>query len=296
MIHKILEKTQEMKKADKSLDEIKAKINKYKRDLEAFDIVSLARHEKRPKPIDFIEYLFEDKVFLKGDRYFKDDKAIIGGIGYFEDMPITFIGTNKGRNIEENIENNFGMASPEGYRKALRLMKQAEKFNRPIITFIDTAGAYPGIGAEERGQGESIARNLFEMNSLKVPIISVITGEGGSGGALALAVADWNIMMEFSIYSVLSPEGFASILWKDSSRYKEATEVMKLTSKDLKLMGIIDEIIEEDLAIGINYYAGNFHNLRKAIRKALKEYGSFSKEKLVRSRRNKFRSVDKLWD
>lgn len=295
MIHKIINTMEEMESKGENPTTIKHNINIYKSDLEPFDMVSLARHERRPKPMDFIENLIEDPIFLKGDRYYGDDKAIVGGIGYFEDRPVTFIGTNKGRNVEENIKNNFGMVSPEGYRKSLRLMKQAEKFGRPIITFVDTAGAYPGIGAEERGQGESIARNLLEMNGLSVPIISVITGEGGSGGALALSVADHNIMMEFSVYSILSPEGFATILWKDSSRYKEATQVMKLTSQDLKEMGIIDEIVTEDLAIGLKYYDDNFERLRSSISQAINKYSRYTKNRLIKHRRDKFRSVDGIW-
>lgn len=296
MIHKITRRMEDLKEQGEKMGTIQRECNLLKKDLSAFDIVQLARHEKRPKPIDFIEYLIDERIYLKGDRYFGEDSAIIGGIGTFENIPVTFIGTNKGRHVEENIKNNFGMASPEGYRKSLRLMKQAEKFNRPILTFVDTAGAYPGLGAEERGQGESIARNLWELNALEVPIISVITGEGGSGGALALAVADWNLMMEFSIYSILSPEGFATILWKDSSRAEEATEVMKLTAKDLKKMGMIDEIVEEDLIFGLSYYENNFDRLRFAVRKTLKKYGKYSKEKLVRERREKFRRVDGSWD
>lgn len=295
MIHKITKLMTKMEESKYSPDTIKKNLNIYKERLEPYDYVSLARHERRPKPLDFIENLIEDPLFLKGDRYYGDDKAIVGGVGYFEGIPVTFIGTNKGRNVEENIHNNFGMASPEGYRKSLRLMKQAEKFDRPIINFVDTAGAYPGVGAEERGQGESIARNLFEMNALTVPIISIITGEGGSGGALALSLANYNIMMEFSVYSILSPEGFATILWKDSSKYKEATEIMKLTSKDLKKMGIIEEIIEEDLPIGLKYYDDNFERLKRSISKALKKHQRFSKNNIVKLRQEKFRRMDGIW-
>ena len=211
----------------------------------AFEIVKLARKVTRPNAKQYIDYIFTNFIELHGDRAFKDDKAVIGGIGLLERQPVTIVGIQKGHTIEENIERNFGSPHPEGYRKALRLMKQAEKFNRAIITFINTSGAYCGIGAEERGQGEAIARNLFEMANLKVPIIAVVIGEGGSGGALALAASDKVWMLENSVYSILSPEGFASILWKDSSRAKEAAELMKITAKDLKQLGIIEKVIPE---------------------------------------------------
>lgn len=211
----------------------------------ASDIVSIARKVSRPTSLEFINVIFKNFVEFHGDRLFKDDKAIVGGIAFISGKPVTVIGIQKGHTIEENIFRNFGSVNPEGYRKALRLMKQAEKFNRPIITFINTPGAFCGVGAEERGQGEAIAKNLFEMSTLKVPIISIIIGEGGSGGALALAVCDRLWMLTNSIYSILSPEGFASILWKDSTRSKEAAELMKLTSKDLLELKIIDKIIDE---------------------------------------------------
>lgn len=211
--------------------------------LSPWDKVNLARHSGRPTTLEYIERIFEDFVELHGDRSFKDDFAIVGGIASIEGTPVTVIGHQKGRDTKENIKRNFGMPHPEGYRKALRLMKQAEKFRRPIICFIDTPGAFCGIGAEERGQGEAIAKNLMEMARLKTPIISIIIGEGGSGGALALGVGDKIYMLEHSIYSVLSPEGFAAILWKDSTKAKEAAEVMKITAQDLKSFNIIDGII-----------------------------------------------------
>ncbi len=211
----------------------------------ASDIVKIARKISRPSALDYINHIFTGFIEFHGDRNFRDDKAIVGGIAFFNDMPVTVIGIQKGHTTEENIARNFGAVHPEGYRKALRLMKQAEKFHRPVIVFINTAGAFCGIGAEERGQGEAIARNLFEMSRLRVPIISIIIGEGGSGGALALAVADRVWMLENSIYSVLSPEGFASILWKDASRSKEAAEIMKITANDLYELGIIDKVIKE---------------------------------------------------
>lgn len=211
----------------------------------AWDRVLLARKTDRPKALDYINSIFEDFIELHGDRNFADDKAIVGGIATFEGRPVTVIGEQKGKKAKENLERNFGMPNPEGYRKALRLMKQAEKFNRPIITFIDTPGAYPGMGAEERGQGEAIARNMYEMSKLRVPIICIVIGEGSSGGALAIAVGDKIVMLENAIYSILSPEGFASILYKDASKAKEAAEDMKATAEDLKKFGIIDKIIKE---------------------------------------------------
>ena len=208
-------------------------------------IIKEARDQARLTALDFAQGICEDFIELHGDRSFRDDGAVIGGIGILNGQPITVVGIQKGRNLQDNLQRNFGQPHPEGYRKALRLMKQAEKFARPIVTFINTAGAYPGVGAEERGQGEAIARNLLEMSDLKVPIIAIIIGEGGSGGALALAVADRVWMLENSIYAVLSPEGFASILWKDGSRAMEAAELMKITSHELLEMKVVDKVIAE---------------------------------------------------
>ena len=208
-------------------------------------IVREAREQTRLTALDFATGIFDDFVELHGDRSFRDDGAIIGGIGWLGDQAVTVVGIQKGKSLQDNLNRNFGQPHPEGYRKALRLMKQAEKFSRPVVTFINTAGAYPGIGAEERGQGEAIARNLMEMSDLKVPIIAIIIGEGGSGGALALAVADRVWMLENSIYAVLSPEGFASILWKDGSRAMEAAELMKITSHELLEMEVVDKVISE---------------------------------------------------
>ena len=209
-------------------------------------IVSLARDVNRPTTKEWIKAVFDDFIELHGDRYYADDKALVGGIATLNGTPVTVIGMEKGHTLQENLKTNFGQVHPEGYRKSARLMKQAEKFDRPVVTFINTAGAYPGVGAEERGQGEAIARNLMEMSDLKVPIIAIIIGEGGSGGALALAVANRVWMLENSIYAVLSPEGFASILWKDGSRAMEAAELMKITSHELLEMGIVDKIIPEE--------------------------------------------------
>lgn len=208
-------------------------------------ILKEARSQTRLTALDYANLLLDDVMELHGDRQFADDGAIVGGLGRLDGRPVTFVGIQKGKNLQENLKCNFGQPHPEGYRKALRLMKQAEKFGRPIITFINTPGAYPGIGAEERGQGEAIARNLMEMSDLKVPIIAIIIGEGGSGGALALAVADKVWMLENTVYSILSPEGFASILWKDGSRASEAAELMKITAGELLKMEIVDKVIPE---------------------------------------------------
>lgn len=231
--------------------------------LSPWDKVTLARLAERPTALDYIEQIFDDFIELHGDRLYGDDPAIVGGIATLGGVPVTVIGHQKGRSTKENIRRNFGMPHPEGYRKALRLMKQAEKFQRPVICFIDTPGAFCGIGAEERGQGEAIARNLMEMAALQTPILSVVIGEGGSGGALALGVADRVWMLEHSIYAVLSPEGFASILWKDGTRGKEAAEIMKLTAQDLATYGIIDQVIPEPL--------GGAHKDPKAMAQTLKE-------------------------
>jgi len=212
---------------------------------DAMESVKIARKANRPTTEQFINEIFDDFIEFHGDRYFADDKAIIGGIASFQGTPVTVIGIQKGHTLQENMDRNFGQPSPDGYRKALRLMKQAEKFNRPVITFICTAGAYPGIGAEERGQGEAIARNLMEMSRLKTPIISIFTGEGGSGGALALSVSDEVWMLEHGLFSVLSPEGFASILWRDASRAAEAADLMKMTAKELVKSKVCDRVFTE---------------------------------------------------
>jgi len=251
--------------------------------------VSIARMAERPTSEDYIRLIFDDFIELHGDRLYSDDKAIIGGIGLLEGIPVTVIGQQKGRSTKENIDRNFGMPHPEGYRKALRLMKQAEKFNRPIICFVDTPGAYCGLGAEERGQGEAIARNLFEMARLKVPIISVVIGEGGSGGALALAVSDRVWMLENSIYSILSPEGFASILWKDSKRAKEAAEVMKITAEDLLELGIIEKIIEEPDGGAHNSFHQISAELKDSFIKELEILNGLDEELLIENRYNRYR-------
>ncbi len=260
--------------------------------LTAWDKVTMARRLERPKALDYINSIFEDFIEFHGDRCYGDDKAIVGGIASLEGMTVTVIGEQKGKNVKENMQRNFGMPEPEGYRKALRLMKQAEKFKRPIITFIDTPGAYPGIGAEERGQGEAIARNIMEMSRLKVPIICIVIGEGSSGGALALGVGDKIVMLENSVYSILSPEGFASILYKDSTKAKEAAEDMKATAKDLKKLGIIDDIIKEDKEGAEKDFEGLTEELKKYILKNIKKLQKISPEELIEGRYEKFRNMN----
>ena len=244
-----LMETNEKVDFSKQIQELEEKARSMEEDLSRnmtpWDRVLLSREQKRPTALEYIQELFEDFTEFHGDRLFGDDPAIVGGIATFGGRPVTVIGEQKGSDTKDNIYRNFGMPSPEGYRKALRLMKQAEKFRRPVITFVDTPGAFCGITAEERGQGEAIARNLMEMAGLTVPIITILIGEGGSGGALAIAVADRMYMLENSIYGVLSPEGFASILWKDGSRAQEASGIMKITAGDLLPLGIIDGIIQE---------------------------------------------------
>ncbi|MEA3476507.1 MAG: acetyl-CoA carboxylase carboxyltransferase subunit alpha [Candidatus Cloacimonadota bacterium] len=255
------------------------------------ETVTLARHIQRPTTLDFINLIFDDFIELHGDRFFADDKAMVGGIALFEGIPVTVIGQQKGKNTKENIYRHFGMAHPEGYRKALRLMKQAEKFNRPIINLIDTPGAYPGIGAEERGQAEAIAKNLREMSDLKVPIISIITGEGGSGGALGIGVADKILMLENAIYSVISPEGCASILWKDPKKSREAAEALKISAFDLLKLGLIDEIISEPEQGAHTDIEKTANSLKTAIHLHLEKLLKFNPEELIEHRYQKYRKI-----
>ncbi len=282
-------------KFDDEIQALEERINLLKQEifssLTANQIVSLARHQKRPTTLDYINLIFEDFVELHGDRLFGDDKAIIGGIAKLEGQYCMVIGHQKGKNTKENIMRNFGSAHPEGYRKALRLMKMADKFNRPIITFVDTMGAYPGIGAEERGQAEAIARNLKEMMQLTVPVIVIITGEGGSGGALGIAVGNRVLMLEYAIYSVISPEGCASILFKDAKRSVEAAENLKLTAKDHLALGVIDEIIKESFGGAHNDYKTTANNIKIAILKHLDELKQLSPEELLKDRYEKFRKM-----
>ena len=261
--------------------------------ISAWDRVTLARETERPKALDYIENIFDDFIELHGDRNFGDDKSVVGGIAYLNEVPVTVIGEQKGKNSKENIERDFGMPNPEGYRKALRLMKQAEKFDRPIITFIDTPGAYPGIGAEERGQGEAIARNMFEMSNLKVPIICIVIGEGSSGGALAIAVGDKIVMLENAVYSILSPEGFASILYKDASKAIDAAQNMKITADDLKKLKIIDKIIKEPENGAQNNFSTVVEELKQYLINEIKDLKEISKEELIEKRYQKFRVMGK---
>lgn len=262
-----------------------------KKSLTAWEKVEIARSPNRKTALDFIEIIFDDFMELHGDRTYKDDKSIVCGLAKIGTQNYTIIAEQKGRTTKENIERNFGMPNPESYRKAIRFMKQAEKFKRPIITFIDTKGAYPGIEAEERGQGEAIARSLFEMAGFKVPILAIVIGEGSSGGALALGVANKVLMLENAVYSILSPEGYASILWKDSSRAKEAAEVMKLTANDLYDLKVIDKIIEEDT----NDSETNFINVANSLKNEIicftNKMNKKSEDEIVNERYEKFRNI-----
>lgn len=260
-------------------------------DLTAADRVFLARHQGRPRIDEYIDVLFTDFFEQRGDRQCREDPSILGGIARYKGLPVTVIGHRKGSNTEENLRFNFGMPGPEGYRKALRLMKQAEKFGRPIITFIDTPGAYPGKEAEERGQGEAIARNLAEMSGLTVPVISVVTGEGSSGGALGLGVANHILMLENAVYSVLSPEGFASILWKDSSRSGEACDIMKLTAHDLQQDGIVEEVIPEPLGGAQRDHKALFTALDAALERHLTQLCKLNGKALAEQRYKKYRQI-----
>lgn len=259
--------------------------------ISAWERLAIARMAERPTSLDFIQNIFDSFIELHGDREFRDDPSIIGGIAKISEIAVTVIGQERGRNTKEKIKRNFGMPHPEGYRKALRLMKQAEKFKRPVICFIDTQGAYPGVGAEERGQGEAIAKNIMEMSRLKTPVISIVIGEGESGGALALAVADEVWMLENAIYSILSPEGFASILWKDSKRAEEAADVMKITSEHLQKFGIIDKIINEPEQGAHKNPELAAKNVKEALLEALPKLINRNIETLVRDRYYKFRNI-----
>ena len=254
----------------------------------AYECVLAARDSKKLTTVDFIERIFGDSfIELHGDRRFADDKAIVGGVAMLYDMPVTVIGLEKGRTTKERMSRNFGMAHPEGYRKALRLMKQAEKFNRPVLCFVDTSGAFCGIGAEERGQGQAIAENLMEMMTLKTPILSILIGEGGSGGALALAVADEVWMLENSVYSIISPEGCASILWKDESKAPEAAKCLALTAHDLFKLGVIERIIRTPKPDDTKM----FESLKILINRTLEKNAALPVEQLTEARYNRFRRM-----
>ena len=271
----------EIKRLEKKAQELTKKTFA---NLDAWQTSKMARHPNRPYTLDYIEYIFTEFDELAGDRAFADDKAIVGGIARLEGRPVMVIGHQKGRTTKEKVIRNFGMPAPEGYRKALRLMEMAERFNLPIITFIDTPGAYPGIGAEERGQAEAIARNLREMSQLKVPVICTVIGEGGSGGALAIGVGDKVNMLQYSTYSVISPEGCASILWKSAEKASTAAEVMGLTAQRLKELKLIDEIVAEPLGGAHRDYAEMAENLKQRILTDLHELDNLDKEALLHRR------------
>ncbi len=259
--------------------------------LKPWDRVQIARLQERPTTLDYIPYIFDSFMELHGDRNFRDDPAMIGGIGFLNGRAVTVIGQQRGKDTKDNIYRNFGMAHPEGYRKALRLMKQAEKFNRPIFTFIDTKGAYPGKSAEERGQSESIATNLIEMASLKVPVIAIVIGEGGSGGALGIGIANKVLMLENSTYSVISPEGAAALLWKDSNLAKIAAETMKITAHDIKQLGIIDDVISEPLGGAHKDIEQQALAIKSAFVEQLDSLESLSRDEIANDRFEKFRNI-----
>lgn len=270
---------------------LKRETTKVYTNLKPWNRVQIARLPERPTTLDYIPYIFDSFIELHGDRSFRDDPAMIGGIGYLDGKSVTVIGQQRGKDTKDNIYRNFGMAHPEGYRKALRLMKQAEKFNRPIFTFIDTKGAYPGKAAEERGQSESIAKNLMEMASLTVPVIAVVIGEGGSGGALGIGISNRVLMLENSTYSVISPEGAAALLWKDSNLAQIAAETMKITAHDLLDLGIIDEVINEPLGGAQKDEEVQALSIKKMFLKHLNELKQLTPEELANDRFEKFRKI-----
>lgn len=287
---------------DKEIKKLKEKLEKTTREiysnLSPYQIVQIARHPLRPYTLDYIDNFIEDFVELHGDRYWGDDPAIVAGFGFFENFPVAIIGQQKGRTTQEKIKRNFGMPHPEGYRKARRIMKMAERFKRPIISFVDTPGAFPGIGAEERGQAEAIASNLLEMAKVKTPMIVCIIGEGGSGGALAIAMGDRVLMMEYSIYSVISAEGCSSILFKSQEPkfVEEAARNLRLTSADLKEFEIIDEIIPEPLGGAHSNPEEAIKNVREAIKRNLQELLQLEEEELLKKRYEKFRRMGVYWE
>ncbi|MBK8725401.1 MAG: acetyl-CoA carboxylase carboxyltransferase subunit alpha [Holophagaceae bacterium] len=281
---KVKEREKLARKLEKLRSEVFANITDWQR-------TQLARHPKRPYTLDYLERICERFEEIHGDRHFGDDAAIVAGLGWIDGNPLMVIGQEKGRDTKQKILRNFGMPKPEGYRKALRLMKLAEKFKRPVLCLIDTMGAYPGIEAEERGQAEAIARNLLEMAKLRVPIVAVVIGEGGSGGALALGVADRVLMLEYAVYSVISPEGCASILWKDASMAPKAAEALKLTAPNLKALGVIDGIVPEPLGGAHANWDLAAQNLKDAVVNAFSELADLSAEELLESRYQKFAAM-----
>jgi acetyl-CoA carboxylase carboxyl transferase subunit alpha len=298
-------KIQELMAFSSDTVDLKAEISKLEKKVEMMreDIFSklsrwqtaqVARHINRPFTMDYVNLAFTDFVELHGDRNFGDDHAIVGGLARLDGDPVMVIGHQKGRDTKEKVYRNFGMPNPEGYRKALRLMEMAERFNLPVITFVDTPGAFPGIGAEERGQAEAIARNLREMARLTVPVIVVITGEGGSGGALAIAVGDRVLMLEFAVYAVISPEGCAAILWSDGTKGEQAAEALKLTAKDIKELDVIDEIVKEPLGGAHRDHQAMAKALHEALARNLKELRTIPPERLVEERYQKFRKMSRF--
>lgn len=280
--------TDEIRRMQKKMEQLQRNVYS---SLTPWQRTQLARHAKRPYVLDYISLLMEDFYELHGDRLFGDDPAIVAGVACFQKEKVAVIGHQKGRNTRENIERNFGMPNPEGYRKALRIMKLAEKFRMPVITFIDTPGAYPGMGAEERGQGEAIARNLFEMSRLRTPIVVVVSGEGGSGGALAIGVGDRVLILENAVYSVISPESCSSILWKETSRAEEAAKALKMTAEDLKKMGLVDRIIPEPLGSAHRDYKKMGETLGSALAEVLAELKKMPLDELVQARFTRYRSI-----
>jgi len=277
------------------LSRLKVKVKKMRRDifynLTPLQRAQLARHPMRPHTLDYVGHMAHDFIEIRGDRFYGDDKSVVGGFCKLESWTVMLIGHQKGRDTKENLIRNFGMSNPEGYRKALRLMKLAEKYNRPVVTLMDTKGAFPGKGAEERGQAEAIARNLLEMSALRVPVICVVIGEGGSGGALAIGVGNKVLMMEYSVYSVISPEGCAAILWKSADKAPEAARALKMSAQDLLGFGIIDEVVKEPLGGAHKDPKAAASILRRALRRNLEELCALSPEELVRRRREKFRKI-----
>jgi acetyl-CoA carboxylase carboxyl transferase subunit alpha len=286
-----LDVAREIAPLEEKLTELRSEIY---RNLTPFQRVQVARHPRRPYALDYINTVFSDFVELHGDRLFRDDPAIVGGTARVEGRAVVVIGQQKGRDTKENLKRNFGMSHPEGYRKALRLMKLAERFHLPVITLIDTPGAYPGLGAEERGQAEAIARNLEEMARLRTPLIAIVIGEGGSGGALALGVTDRVVMFENAVYSVISPEGCAAILWKDASQRERAAAALKLTAPDLLGLGLIDEILPEPVGGAHTDPDGAAAVLAEALRRLLGELGALDTEELLRRRAEKYLRMGKF--
>ena len=309
MVKEIDERVQEIDKeierlfAEDAVDEAQIYVLKRERhdlikmckNLSANDKVYLARHKKRPKITEYIDNIFDDFFEQKGDDLGKEDASIFGGIAMFHGRPVTVLGHRKGNDLSENMKCNFGMPGPEGYRKALRIMKQAEKFGRPIITFIDTPGAYPRLEAEMYGQGTAIATNLAKMSALKTPVIAIVTGEGSSGGALAIGVANTVMMLENAVYSILSPEGYASILWKDSSRAAEACELMKLTAQDLLSFGVIDDVIPEPVGGAHLNHKAVFKTVDKYLKREIDKYAKTGPDDIAKMRYKKFRNIDEAY-